>query len=231
MSTATLFTAPDAAASASALAQKISELLTDAIARRGRASMALSGGTTPVPLFKALRALALPWDKVTLTLVDERWVDRTHPESNEKLLREHLLSHVPGVAFIPLKNPGSSPEQGLARSGALLAAIPFPLDVTVLGMGGDGHTASWFPDAPELHEALTSRELLVATHPPDRAEARITFTLSTVLNSRQLFLHLNGKDKRVVLDRALTSNMPQQLPVCAVLHQHQVPLAIYWSPV
>ncbi len=183
-----------------------------------------------MPLLRALRDVEIAWPAVSVTLVDERWVDPQSSDSNEGLLRRELLDHIGTTIFLPLKNEATSAAEGVAITTATLAQIRWPLDVVVLGMGDDGHTASWFPGAPELDAAFTTTDMVVATQPPSAAHARITLSRRAVLNSRLLLLHITGADKRAVLDTALASHDSARLPVCAVLHQSDTPIDIYWSP-
>ena len=139
----------------SALASHIAGLLAADIEQRGKASLAVSGGSTPKGMFAALSRQHLPWNQVWITLVDERWVEADSPDSNEKLVRENLLQNAAAEAnFIGLKGSGADAATGLAEVTARMEALPLPLSCAVLGMGGDGHTASWFPRARNLAELI-----------------------------------------------------------------------------
>ncbi len=214
-----------------ALAQRIIEALVDAIEARGRAAMAVSGGTTPVALFRALSVADIPWSKVVITLVDERWVPENHPDSNAQLVRRHLLRERAAKArFVGLKSETSDPFLAVFDVEARLRMKVLPLDVVVLGMGEDGHTASFFPSAEGLDEALHSSErVCCGIRPPSAAHARMTLSLATLLSARQLFLHIIGPNKKAILDVALTPGPVAGLPVRAVLHQSSVALEIYYA--
>src|SRR5262245_14343438 len=128
---------------AATLATEIRTELNEAIAIREAASLVLSGGRTPLQLFELLRAEPVIWDKVWVTLADERWVENTSTDSNERMVREHLLQGDAQAAhWVGLKNPAATPEAGIEWAWRALSRVPRPYDVVVLGMGTDGHFAS-----------------------------------------------------------------------------------------
>ena len=145
----------DKTAMAQALAEPITDALTAAIAARGQAVLAVSGGSTPEALYRALAGADLDWSRVTVVLVDERWVEPGETGSNESFLASTLMTGKAAAArLVGLKAPGETPIDGLADVTARLGHIAFPPDVVILGMGEDGHTASWFPRADGLDAAL-----------------------------------------------------------------------------
>ena len=220
----------DAATSALALADTVARQLRAAIGARGSASLVVSGGRSPVPLFAALRVMPLDWAQVWITLADERWVEPDSPDSNERLLREHLLQDAAAAArFVALKSPFATVEQGLAASSASLAAIPRPYDVVVLGMGEDGHTASLFPGTTGLAAAMALDDpaLLAAITPPSAPHRRITMRLPTLLAARVLHLPLAGAAKLAVYRQALQTGDASRWPIAAVLGQTRVPLSVW----
>jgi len=224
------FTSAEAATEA--LAAAIIERLRAALAERGAASLVVSGGKSPVPLFALLRVAALDWSKVWITLADERWVDPSSPDSNEHLLREHLLRDAAASArFVPLKSPFAQVTEGLAASTAALAAVPRPFDVVVLGMGEDGHTASLFPGAEGLAAALAldNPAPLAAITPLTAPHPRITLTLAALLDARCLMLPLSGATKLAVYQQARETPDAQQWPISAVLSQPQTPVEVWLS--
>ena len=122
--------------------------LGSAIAQRGQALLAVSGGNTPIPLFECLSHQTIEWEKVTITLVDERWVNDTHSDSNAKLAKDYLLKNNASVSkFIPLYNGMASPFGAKSEVNQALTELHLPFDAVILGMGDDGHTASFFPHA------------------------------------------------------------------------------------
>ena len=227
----TVFDAPKKLATA--LAESLGEDLKRAVAERGEASLVVSGGSTPLPLFHALSHTALPWQNVWITLADERWVDPTDNASNERLVRTHLLQQAAAAAhFVPMKTAASTPEEGEVECEARIAKMPRPFDVVVLGMGGDGHTASLFPDAPYLAEALdpASERTCLAMRPVSASQPRMTLTLAALLHSRRTVIHITGNEKWDVYRRALAPGPMDELPIRAVLERGPEPLDVYWSP-
>ncbi|WP_299008446.1 6-phosphogluconolactonase [uncultured Shewanella sp.] len=212
------------------LAERIAEQLQEAVDSRGQASLVVSGGSTPLALFEQLSHRGIDWNKVQITLADERWVNNDHADSNEKLVREHLLTNKAASAkFQGLKNMFSTPEEGAAMTTEQLAHFSRPFDVVVLGMGNDGHTCSWFPCSAELAQALSTDDLCVAVNPTTAPNARITLSKSAILASRQIYLHIVGEQKLSVYRQALTSKAVDEMPIRAVLGQSSTPVDVYWS--
>jgi 6-phosphogluconolactonase len=218
------------------LAQDIAQRLAAAIQARGFAVLSVSGGKSPVALFEALRVIDIDWSRVRITLVDERCVPRSHPDSNALLVQTHLQQDLAAKAQLvfmvasasePLDTPAA---QAKAAGIALLAASP--ADVLVLGMGADGHTASLFPEAPNLAEALDLRNTqtcvaIELVHPPANAPyARISQTLAQILSARHIVLPLTGADKLNTLQQAWKQATPA-LPISFVLQQTQTPVALW----
>ncbi|WP_295680235.1 6-phosphogluconolactonase [uncultured Nevskia sp.] len=222
----------DAQTASETLAALVATQLADALLERGVASLVVSGGKSPIPFFAALRVLPLDWSRVWITLADERWVEPSSADSNERLLREHLLRDAAAAArFVPLKSAFEIADAGLAASSAALAAIPRPFDVVVLGMGEDGHTASLFPGASGLPASLLMDDPtpLAAITPLTAPHQRISLRLPALLDSRCIHLPLSGASKLAVYQRALAENDPLQWPIAAVLHQAKVPVNIWLS--
>ena len=220
----------DGAQAAADLATRIATLLTDAIATRGTASIALSGGRSPKPVLEALATTPLDWAKVVVTLVDERWVAPDAPDSNERLLRETLLTGPAAAArFVPMKNDAPDAYAGQPAVEAAFATIPGPLDIVLLGMGEDGHTASLFPQAAELADGLSSAARTIAVTPPAAPHQRLSLTASAILAARHIFLQIGGDAKKAVYDRARAGGPVEQLPIRLALLQDKTPVGIWIS--
>jgi 6-phosphogluconolactonase len=197
----------------------VADELRRAIAAKGRATLAVSGGTTPQLFFEKLSQADLPWQRVTVTLVDERQVPETSNRSNARLVREALLRNKAAAAnFVPV-------------FGNPQAADAAPFDVAILGMGTDGHTASFFPGGDHLPEALDAdtHKRIVEMNAPGAGEPRLTFTLPVLLAAGRLKLHIEGADKKAVLDKALADGPESAMPVRAILRS-QTPVTLYWCP-
>lgn len=232
-----LQTFDDRPAMTQALADAITIRLEEAIAARGVASLIVSGGTAPKPLFETLAQRDLPWEKVMVSLADERWVDPASPDSNERLVRTTLLTgRAKHARFVPLKTRHALPAQGEHECEAELAAVPSPFDVVVLGMGEDGHTASLFPGADKLVAALdmsSGRQCQAITPkvlPSNAPYPRMTMTLPRLLDSRWIALLLAGREKLDVYRQAQAGENVADMPVRAVLRQDRTPVVTYWAP-
>jgi len=212
------------------LSHNIGEILKQSIKSDGRASLAVSGGRTPVPLLNALSDLSLDWSSVDLTLVDDRWVEPSHEDSNEMLVRNHLIKNkATKINFVPLKNNNKTSKDGHKFSEELLQQVKSPFDVVVLGVGSDGHTASLFPCSDELTEGMNLNNpcQLIATSPKTAPYERMSLTAKAIIDSKNVFLHLNGSDKLHTLELAMTNKDAMKMPIYYFLEKG---LKIYWSP-
>lgn len=217
---------------AAALARHVADALESRIRRDGKAAVAVSGGRTPARFFETLAAERLPWTDVVVTLVDERWVDEENPRSNAALVRKHLMQgRAAGATFLPLWRPTATPEEGRAAVAAAVADLPLPLAAVVLGMGDDGHTASFFPGGDRLAEATdpAASDLVLPMRADGAGEPRITLTLPVLLAADTLALHIEGEGKLAVLDRALAGTDVAEMPVRSVLKAERPP-AVFWCP-
>lgn len=215
------------------LAKEISNILQRAIEEKNHAVLVVSGGRSPKPLFIQLAQQVIAWDKVTITLADERWVEPTDPASNEQMVRTYLLQNkAKHTRFIGLKNQSATAKDGEKKCNQILSNLPRPFDVVILGMGTDGHTASLFPYAPTLKEAINCRAgtYCLAIQPEPGALERMTMTAPSLLDTEQIFLHITGQDKKDVLKKALQQGSVLEMPIRAFLNQDKTPVQIYWAP-
>ncbi len=206
-----------------ALAGRVADDLQGALALAGTASLVVSGGTSPVEFFRALSQADLDWGRVTVVPSDERRVPADHADSNARMIRAELLRGRAGRAdFVSLLEPPA------AIADRLVGLLPFT--AVVLGMGQDGHTASLFPTAPGIADALASDELCLPQEVPGLPAPRISLTPRALLKTDRLYLLLFGEDKKQVFEAALAGGPAEELPVRAVLHQNKVPVDAYWAP-
>jgi 6-phosphogluconolactonase len=215
------------------LAQVAATALRESIAARGLASLVVSGGKSPRPFFEALRVQQLDWSCVCVALVDERWVDGDDPGSNERFVRESLLKDAAAAArFHGLKNGAPTPDIGAVSAWETFARVPRPFDLVVLGMGDDGHTASLFPNSPNLRSALDPAAAAgcVGMWAPVAPQPRISLNLSALLDARRIVIMINGDTKWRTYTAALGDGPIETMPVRAVLRQSRTPVEVMWAP-
>ncbi|NYT44645.1 6-phosphogluconolactonase [Alcaligenaceae bacterium] len=211
-----------------AMVRNIGNELQREVHETGNATLAVSGGRSPIPLFEALAQADLPWRQITVALVDERHVPLDHPDSNEKLVRSYLLQGKAALAkFTGLVTDPDNIAASVAHSNTLSGN----LTVVILGMGDDGHTASLFPEAPQLTEGLAPDQAKRYLHmtPGLAAHERISMTLAAMLGSKRIVLGIAGGHKRRIYEEAATQVTPA-LPISYVVAQKEVPLDVYWHP-
>ncbi len=223
---------------ASVLSAELAALhLSRSIAKDGQASLMLSGGSSPGRMFSLLSEESLDWSRVTVGLVDERWVAPDHPESNEKGVRDKLLKGPATAArFIPMKTEDANPADAVSNRTAAYAPFLSPASCILLGMGPDGHTASWFPGAKGLEAALypesgASIAAIDAGNTPVAGEFyhRMTLTADPVCNAEAAILLIFGEDKRIVLEQSLKGDV-RQYPVRRAIEGLGRRLSIIWAP-
>ncbi|WP_319824142.1 6-phosphogluconolactonase [Thalassovita sp.] len=199
------------------LAQKLAGELTATLMHEERATLIVPGGTTPGPVFDVLCAAELDWARVDVLLSDERWVPETHERSNTRLLRERLLVGPAAAAhLLPMYTPAATPELAVGQLEQVIRPH-LPAAVALLGMGADMHTASLFPGADNLDNALAEdAPLLLAMHAPGQPEPRITLSARALRQSVSLHVLITGAEKRAALERALDLE-PEEAPIVAVL--------------
>ena len=191
----------------------------------GRATLSVPGGTTPGPVFDRLSQSGLDWARVAVMLNDERWVDEDSPRSNTRLLRERLLQGKAAAAtLVPLYAPVPEPDDAMEGLGEDIAPW-LPISVLLLGMGADMHTASLFPGADRLADALApDAPILMALRADHAGEPRITLTAPVLQAAHHIHILITGAEKKAALDRALTLPVGQA-PVRVVLDR----ATVHWA--
>jgi 6-phosphogluconolactonase len=212
------------------LAEWTAERLRSAITARGVALLVVSGGKSPARFFERLSNLELDWARVAVTLADERRVADDSPRSNARLVREKLLrNHAEAAMFTPLADVRLPGDRELAAASARIANLPLPADVVVLGMGDDGHTASWFPGAEGLAEAIDpgARQLVAPIVAPDAPEPRLTLTGRIILRATAIALEIEGEAKLATFATALEPGPEEAMPIRAVLRRAPDRLTVF----
>lgn len=207
--------------------------LTAAVQARGKASWLVSGGGTPKPLFAAISGLDLPWEKITIALVDERYVPEDHGRSNTAFVKNTLLQGRASAAeFLPLYH-GMGLHQDAKKADADYQALG-PVDCLLLGIGPDGHTASLFPDADGLEEAFnTDNPALVGAIVAQKSDVtgdeieRLTVTQKLLAAVDHVDLMITGAGKKAVFDAAMQPG--SALPIARVMRGLARPLGVYWA--
>ena len=212
------------------LAEAVANALSQALRARDFASLVVSGGRSPAAFLEALSLQKLDWARVVVSLADERWVPTEHSDSNEALVKRHLLRGEAARAhFIGLYRSPVSLDASVAGANLALRELPQPIDVLVLGMGDDGHTASLFPDSPNLAQALSNdcSQHCLPMLAPTVPHQRITMTLPLLQSAQSVFLALQGSAKLATLRTALAGDDAMAMPIRAFLRS---PLTLYWCP-
>ena len=212
-----------------AAAKRIAELLRHRLDNQAKASIVVSGGTTPGQCLAALAKTPLDWQRVQIALSDERWVPADHEDSNEKLVRETLLVDEAATAqVLPVHAAGVSPEE---RCEALQNPLPtLPFSCSLIGMGTDGHFASLFPDAEQLELGMDveSGRLYIPVTTQASPHPRVSMTLAGISRSDEIALLFFGEEKLDVYKKAVES--ANGLPVSRLLRQKRAPVRLFWAP-
>jgi 6-phosphogluconolactonase len=216
---------------AQALADHVAELLSAAIKSNphGTATLVVSGGKSPVAFFQALAQKPIEWSRVAISLADERWVPIEHADSNAGLLQRYLFQGPAADAqFFSLYRATDTLDDAAAATDEALKELP-AIDVLVLGMGDDGHTASLFPNSPHLAEALAldGERLCLPMLAPSVPHQRLTMTRKLLASARSPILSVSGQAKLETLRTALAGDDVAEMPIRAFLNPS---LEIYWCP-
>jgi len=225
---------PTVEAWAEACATRLASDLAAAVAGKGQALFAGPGGTTPSPIYARLAQADLDWSKIAVTLIDERYVPETSPESNARLIRDVLLQgRASAGRFIPLYRPAVTVDRAAAEAAVALSSEGGRFDTVLLGMGEDGHICSMFPNSPTLKTLLTpTLKPTVLGVPPGRDGAaptieRLSVNLPYLMGAGRVILALKGAAKRAVYEREAEGD-PKVQPIAALLATN-VPLEVVWT--
>ncbi len=216
------------------LAEKTKYCLKRAIEVRGHASWAVSGGSTPLPLFETISTAKIPWSKTYIALVDERCVPISHARSNTAFVQRHLLkSNAAEAVFVPMRDGAAACTPDYANEH--YATMPLPFDRVLLGMGGDGHTASLFPDADGLENAMDGESAAIcAAITAKKSDTtgdeldRLTLTAAEICRARTIDLMITGEEKMRIFKEAMT--VESNSPISRVIRMAPEKFEIYWSP-
>jgi 6-phosphogluconolactonase len=220
---------------ASALAAEVADRLARGVQQHGTVGLAVTGGSTPAPVYEALAVLDAPWKNVEVTLSDERWVDVDDPASNEGMVRRSLLkARAAAARLVGLKTGDATAKAAEPAVDRAIGAMALPFEATLLGMGDDGHVASLFPNAPELARALDDQNpaFVCAVNRFDAAGSseRLSMTRRALLDSRWIAVVIKGEAKRDTYRRAAAGDDVVEMPVRIVLRQRLAPVQVWWSP-
>ncbi len=211
------------------LAYAVAKDLEAAVAEKGSASLMLSGGSTPRPFLAQLAKELVTWSKVKVGLVDERWVDPASEQSNENLVRTELLANgAAAAAFFGMYRDGKSADEACAEVEERYRTF-FPFDVVVLGMGPDGHTASLFPERPELEQLLNDPVLCGTAEAPAEPKTRMSLSLHAIAAAAHCYLHIEGGGKLAVYNEAYGGENVAEMPIRAILNHPDITLEVFYT--
>ena len=218
---------------ADAVAGDIGFIIESAIEARGEALIAITGGTSPRPIYRRLAEANLPWKRVTIIPTDDRLVPMTDDLSNVRAIAQAFLPA--GARVFPITSDIADPKLAGNSANAKLSELKFPLDLAWLGVGKDGHTASILP-GPDLDDALNAPKGRFAVGvtpdplPPEAPVPRVTLTRSTILSARTVMISIMGDEKKAVLEQAIADGHSSRTPIGRVLAEADQPIDIHWCP-
>jgi 6-phosphogluconolactonase len=218
---------------AEAVAGDVGFIIESALDARGASLIAIPGGNTPLPIYAKLTSAKLAWKKVTVIPTDDRLVGVESELSNARAIAKAFLPT--GARVIPIATVLNDYRQAGNAADARLQDLPWPPDLVWLGMGKDGHTASIFP-GPDLKDALDApkaRRAVGVMPDPLPAEApvpRVTLTRAAILSARTILVTITGKEKKEILEQAISDGQSSKLPIGRVLAETEQPIDIHWCP-
>lgn len=214
---------PDIQSLSQAFAEFAAAALLDTLSRKPQATLVVPGGSTPRHYLPELARCQLPWERITVTLSDERWVDVNNEQSNERLVKHCLMRHLPEEArFVGLKTAHDNPFDAIETVHQRLDRLPLPVSLTVLGLGEDGHIASLFPG---MNPDVTSAHHCVAVAPPIAPSLRMSLSLKMLANSERIVLVVTGEGKRRLLNQ-ISQKPDPGLPIEWLLKKTRMPLTV-----
>ena len=218
---------------ADAVAGDVGFIIESAVDARGSSLIAVPGGTTGPSIFPKLAAQKLPWKKVAIIPTDDRLVPMDDERSNVRAIAKTFLPL--GARVVPIATEIADHKLAGNSADARLQDLPWPPDLTWLGMGSDGHTASIFAGA-DLQDALDAPKARRAVGvmpdplPADAPFARVTLTRASILSSRTVLITITGQEKRKVLEQAIADGQSSKVPIGRVLAEAEQPIDIHWCP-
>ncbi|MEP3244304.1 MAG: 6-phosphogluconolactonase [Sneathiella sp.] len=221
----------DTAVLNAALSASVAETLRARISAHGKAVLVVSGGSTPQMMLQALSQQKLDWSKVTILLADERWVDPSSDRSNEKMVRACLLQNeAKDARFKGLHLSGCKPDEAPSRLEEGLAFLEEGIDVLLLGMGEDGHTASLFPCAENISDLLSEQNdaKTVMVRPQTAPDTRISLSFGVLVKAGLTCLHITGEMKKEIWQKVSSGHL--EAPVGQVFKKAQGQIRLYWAP-
>lgn len=212
-----------------ALAESVASSLSATIDVKGRATLSVPGGSTPKAFFAALSQKPLPWGDVSVLPNDERFVPEGHERSNASMIKETLfINKASAASYVSLYAKGETPEEAIPVLESALEKV-LPLDILILGMGEDMHTASLFPGADKIAEALSKdAPTLLPMRAAGAGEPRITLSAPVLCAAKEVHLLITGEAKLVALEKAMQAGSAEEAPIRAILDNADV--TVHFAP-